>query len=140
MVVFCLVYCFYFILFRTFWIEKLRRYSKCLKWCFFFPYVDAPLHVIILGSTEAKVGDIVQLNCTAGASNPPATIRWLVDGRQVHNNNSRVVPDPENGWITSSTISFPIKSEKINIVVFCHGVNSLLNENVVATHNINVLC
>ncbi|XKL66984.1 hypothetical protein PGB90_010404 [Kerria lacca] len=101
--------------------------------------INAPLHVIILGSTEAKVGDIVQLNCTAGASNPPATIRWLVDGRQVHNNNSRVVPDPENGWITSSTISFPIKSEKINIVVFCHGVNSLLNENVVATHNINVL-
>lgn len=95
----------------------------------------------IVGSTEAKVQDVVQLNCTAGASNPAASIRWLVDGRQVHNNNSsRIAADPENGWLTSSTIYITIPPEKTNIVVICHGVNALLSENVVATHTINVLC
>lgn len=115
---------------------KILTSTKILR----FFISDAPLHVIILGSTQAKVGDTVQLNCTAGPSNPAASIRWQIDGRQVFTNNSQTVRDPENGWITSSTTSISITPDKTNIVIICQGMNKLLSENVIATHTINVLC
>lgn len=99
----------------------------------------APLHVTIVGTKEAKVQDIVELNCTSGPSNPAASIRWLIDGREVYHNSSRITADPENGWLTSSTIQVSILPEKTNIVVICQGVNNVLKENVVTTHTINVL-
>lgn len=94
----------------------------------------------IVGTKEAKVQDIVELNCTSGPSNPAASIRWLIDGREVYHNSSRITADPENGWLTSSTIQVSILPEKTNIVVICQGVNNVLKENVVTTHTINVLC
>lgn len=100
---------------------------------------DVPAYVSIFGPTEAKVGDMVKLNCTAGASNPAASIKWLVDGRQAHNTSFRQEALAGNGWTSSSVITVPITSDKSSIVVICHGVNSYLAENVVATHTINVL-
>ena len=104
-----------------------------------FIFADAPLYVNIFGPTEARVADVVQLNCTTGASNPKADTRWTVDNRQVHENVTDVIQDGDNGWRTSSSIWITI-AEKTSISVICRGVNSLLDKSVVASHTINVLC
>lgn len=100
--------------------------------------LDAPIHVAISGPTEARVNDTINLNCTTGASNPEAQIRWFVDGRMVHDTPYHTEPSIGNGWSTWSSLSVPISQNKTNLVVICHGVNSKLSENVVATHAINV--
>ncbi|XP_065200596.1 nephrin-like isoform X2 [Planococcus citri] len=99
----------------------------------------APTQVTILGPTEAKVGDLVHLNCTTGVSNPAASIKWTIDGRQVHNTTYKSEAEPHIGWISSSVISIPITPDRSNIIVICHAVNSYVEENVVNTHTINVL-
>ncbi|KAH1018792.1 hypothetical protein HUJ05_006493 [Dendroctonus ponderosae] len=99
----------------------------------------APAHVSISGPTEARVGDPVPLTCSTANSNPPAEIRWMIEGRPVQNATSRTVVSPEGGWITSSNITAVVKTDKRSVVVICHGVNAQLTENVVSTHTINVL-
>lgn len=115
---------------RLFW---LTRWKICLV-------SDAPSQVTILGPTEAKVGDVVHLNCTTAVSNPASSIKWTIDGRQVHNTTYKPEAVPNNGWISSSVISIPITADRSNIIVICHAVNSYVEGNVVTTHNINVLC
>ena len=86
------------------------------------------------------MGDVVELNCTTGASNPAAVTRWMVDGHELRSNRSDLqVPDGENGWRTSSSVGITI-TNRTSIVVICRGENKMLNENVVASHTINVLC
>ena len=96
--------------------------------------------VTINGTTEARVGDVIVLSCTAGVSNPSATIKWLVDGKQVENAVSRTVSASENGWITYSNTTVVVEPNKTNVVAICYGVNAVLGENKVATHTIIVLC
>ncbi|XP_066154012.1 nephrin isoform X2 [Euwallacea fornicatus] len=99
----------------------------------------APSHVTISGPTEARVGDPVPLTCTTANSNPPAEIKWTVGGRQVRNSTSRTVVSPEGGWVTTSNITAVVEPNRRSLVVICHGLNMQLTENVVSTHNINVL-
>lgn len=100
----------------------------------------APSHVTITGPTEAKVGDLVPLECTTANSNPPAEVKWVVSGHQVRNATSRTVISPEGGWITTSNITTLIGPNERSLVVICHGLNMQLTENVVGTHTINILC
>ncbi len=101
---------------------------------------DPPAVVTINGSLEARVGDVIPLSCTTGVSNPPATIKWLIDGRQVENAASKIVASLENGWITYSNTTVVVEPNKTSVVAICYGVNAHVNENKVATHTITVLC
>lgn len=105
-----------------------------------FHSADPPAIVTINGSTEARVGDIIPLSCTTGASNPPASIKWLIDGKQVENSESRTLVSSDNGWITYSNTTVIVEPNKTSVVAICYGVNAHLNENKVATHTITVLC
>ncbi|XP_029178857.1 nephrin-like isoform X2 [Nylanderia fulva] len=99
----------------------------------------APAGVTISGPTEAKAGDQVLITCTTENSNPPADIKWTVDGRNSESNSSRTEPAPNGGWITSSNVTFNINHKSRSIVVICHASNVKLTENVVGTHTINVI-
>lgn len=66
--------------------------------CFFLSLSSiavAPTHVTITGATEARVGDVVPLQCTTAPSNPPAEIKWMVAGKQIRNATSKTVVSPE---------------------------------------------
>ncbi|XP_077276716.1 sticks and stones isoform X2 [Temnothorax americanus] len=99
----------------------------------------APSEVNINGPTEAKADDQVLITCTTENSNPPADIKWTVDGHNFESNASKTEPAPNGGWITSSNVTFSINRKSRSIVVICHASNAKLTENVVGTHTINVI-
>ncbi|EZA58762.1 Nephrin [Ooceraea biroi] len=99
----------------------------------------APAGVTITGPTEAKADDQVLITCTTENSNPPADIKWTVDGHNFESNASKTEPAPNGGWITSSNVTFSINRKSRSIVVICHASNVKLTENVVGTHTINVI-
>ncbi|XP_076671541.1 sticks and stones isoform X2 [Andrena cerasifolii] len=99
----------------------------------------APSGVTITGPTEAKADEQVVITCTTENSNPPADIKWTVDGHNFESNASRTEPAPQGGWITSSNVTFNINRISRSIVVICDASNVKLTENVVRTHTINVI-
>lgn len=99
----------------------------------------APTGVTITGPTEAKADDQVLITCTTENSNPPADIKWTVDGHNFESNASKTELAPNGGWITSSNVTFSINRKSRSIVVICHASNTRLTENVVGTHTINVI-
>ncbi|XP_011068278.1 PREDICTED: nephrin-like isoform X1 [Acromyrmex echinatior] len=99
----------------------------------------APAGVTITGPTEAKADDQVLITCTTENSNPPADIKWTVDGHNFESNASKTELAPNGGWITSSNVTFSINRKSRSIVVICHASNAKLTENVVGTHTINVI-
>lgn len=54
----------------------------------------------ITGATEARVGDVVPLQCATAPSNPPAEIKWMVAGKQIRNATSKTVVSPEGMLIS----------------------------------------
>ncbi|XP_030387432.1 nephrin [Scaptodrosophila lebanonensis] len=99
----------------------------------------APKDVYLSGSTEAKVGDTVQLNCMTAQSNPPARINWSMNGRPLTNSSFKTAISSEGGWISSSNISVSIDSQSRTFVAVCHALNAELTQNVVGSHTVNVL-
>ncbi|XP_076375305.1 sticks and stones isoform X2 [Megalopta genalis] len=99
----------------------------------------APSGVSIMGPTEAKADEQVVITCTTENSNPPADIKWTVDGHNFESNASRTEPAPQGGWITTSNVTFNINRTSRSIVVICDASNVKLTENVVRTHTINVI-
>ncbi|XP_076647581.1 sticks and stones isoform X1 [Halictus rubicundus] len=99
----------------------------------------APSGVTIVGPTEAKADEQVVITCTTENSNPPADIKWTVDGHNFESNASRTEPAPQGGWITTSNVTFNINRTSRSIVVICDASNVKLTENVVRTHTINVI-
>ncbi|XP_006564420.1 nephrin isoform X2 [Apis mellifera] len=99
----------------------------------------APSGVTITGPTEAKADEQVVITCTTENSNPPADIKWTVDGHNFESNASRTEPAPEGGWITTSNVTFNINRTSRSIVVICDASNVKLTENVVRTHTITVI-
>lgn len=80
------------------------------------------------------------ITCATENSNPPADIKWTVDGHNFESNVSKTELAPNGGWITSSNVTFSINRKSRSIVVICHASNAKLTENVVGTHTINVIC
>ncbi|XP_020290195.1 nephrin isoform X2 [Pseudomyrmex gracilis] len=99
----------------------------------------APSGVTITGPTEAKADEQVLITCTTENSNPPADIKWTVDGHNVDSDSSKTELAPNGGWITSSNVTFNINRNSRSIVVICHASNAKLTENVVGTHTITVI-
>ncbi|CAK9828229.1 Nphs1 [Anthophora retusa] len=99
----------------------------------------APSGVTITGPTEAKADEQVVITCTTENSNPPADIKWTVDGHNFESNASRTEPAPQGGWITTSNVTFNINRTSRSIVVICDASNVKLTENVVRTHTITVI-
>lgn len=120
----------------------INRHLGWYRWGFsrFSRSTVAPAGVTITGPTEAKAGDQVLITCTTENSNPPADIKWTVDGRNSESNASKTELAPNGGWITSSNVTFSINHKSRSIVVICHASNVKLTENVVGTHTINVIC
>lgn len=103
-------------------------------------FAVAPSGVTISGPTEAKADEQVVITCTTENSNPPADIKWTVDGHNFESNASRTEPAPQGGWITTSNVTFNINRTSRSIVVICDASNVKLTENVVRTHTITVIC
>lgn len=101
----------------------------------------APKEVKILGSTDARVGDVVQLSCFTSASNPPARLSWSLNGRPLGNHTYQTQPSgEEGGWISSSNVSLSINGNSRTFVAVCHALNTELTQNVIGSHSVHVLC
>ena len=44
---------------------------------------DAPTEVLILGNSEVRMGESVQIQCRSKESNPAPKISWLMNGHPV---------------------------------------------------------
>lgn len=60
----------------------------------------APSHVSITGPSEARENELVPLQCSTAPSNPPAEIKWMVNGRRIQNTTSRTVVSPEGTFVS----------------------------------------
>lgn len=90
-------------------------------------FAVAPTHVTITGATEARVGDVVPLQCTTAPSNPPAEIKWMVAGKQIRNATSKTVVSPE-GMLNSviSLIQHVQLDETTKCMIIAHSLTKML--------------
>lgn len=94
----------------------------------------------ITGPSEAKVNDTVSLECTTSNSNPVARITWVVDGREMRENGSRIATSPDGGWVSSSNLTTVIRATGRNVTVSCHAIVADLAQRVAETKIISVVC
>lgn len=99
-----------------------------------------PKTVTITGPSEAKVNDTVSLECSTSNSNPVARITWVLDGREVRENGSRIATSPGGGWVSSSNLTTVIRATGRNVTVSCHAVVADLAQRVAETKIISVVC
>lgn len=101
----------------------------------------APTHVSITGATEARVGDIVPLQCTTAPSNPPAEIKWMVSGRQIRNATSKTVVSPEGTYTNTHRARRATRtSNEIHILCNNNKSHDSWNTNCLTMHNRTCLC
>ncbi|XP_059352881.1 nephrin-like [Daphnia carinata] len=98
-----------------------------------------PKTVTVTGPSEAKVNDTVSLECTTTNSNPVARITWVVDGREVRENGSRIATSPDGGWVSSSNLTTTIRATGRNVTVSCHAIVADLAQRVAETKIISVV-
>ena len=94
----------------------------------------------IVGPSEAKVNDTISLECATSNSNPEARISWVLDGRHIKENGSRITTSPDGGWVSSSNLTTTVQSLERNLTVSCYAVVHDLGQTMVDTHIISVIC
>jgi CD80-like C2-set immunoglobulin domain len=99
-----------------------------------------PKTVTVTGPSEAKVNDTVSLECSTTNSNPVARITWVLDGREVRENGSRIATSPDGGWVSSSNLTYTIRATGRNVTVSCHAIVADLAQRVAETKIISVVC
>lgn len=71
-----------------------------------------PAKVHINTVRDVRAGDVVSASCRTEPSNPAAQISWVVDGRAVLANYSKVEPAPGvGGFITTANLSVEITNQ-----------------------------
>lgn len=100
----------------------------------------APKTVTITGPSEAKVNDTVSLECTTSNSNPESRIAWMLDGRDVRENGSRITTSPDGGWISYSNLTTVIQATGRNLTVSCLAIVAGMSQRVAETKIISVVC
>ena len=105
----------------------------------FLPTVG-PKTVTVTGPSEAKVNDTVSLECSTTNSNPVARITWVLDGREVRENGSRIATSPDGGWVSSSNLTYTVRATGRNVTVSCHAIVADLAQRVAETKIISVVC
>ncbi|EFX79012.1 hypothetical protein DAPPUDRAFT_305049 [Daphnia pulex] len=98
-----------------------------------------PKTVTVTGPSEAKVNDTVSLECSTTNSNPVARITWVLDGREVRENGSRIATSPDGGWVSSSNLTYTIRATGRNVTVSCHAIVADLAQRVAETKIISVV-
>ncbi|VVC38576.1 Fibronectin type III,Immunoglobulin-like domain,Immunoglobulin C1-set,Immunoglobulin/major [Cinara cedri] len=96
-------------------------------------------NVIIKGPSEAKPGDTVTVSCETNRSNPPSTIKWMLNNDVATKSVSTVITAPQSSWITKSNVSVTIPGGQPIAVVMCETFGNGVYERVSATHTIKVL-
>ena len=100
----------------------------------------APKTVTITGPSEAKVNDTISLECTTSNSNPESRIAWMLDGRDVKENGSRITTSPDGGWVSHSNLTTVIRATGRNLTVSCHAIVSGMSQRVAETKIVSVVC
>ena len=78
--------------------------------------------------------------CTTAKSNPPADIKWTIDGREYVNTTQKQIPAPGGGWITTSNVTFTINKDERSVIVICHALNKRISSTATSTHIVSVIC
>ena len=115
----------------------------CLSVCFLAcdkQITVAPKTVKIVGPSEAKVNDTISLECSTSNSNPEARISWVLDGRHIKENGSRITTSTDGGWVSSSNLTTVVRSLERNLTVSCYAVVHDLGQTIVDTLIISVVC
>ncbi|CDW53913.1 fn3 and C2-set 2 and I-set and Ig 2 domain contai ning protein [Trichuris trichiura] len=97
--------------------------SSSVRLNVFYP----PDSVELLVPESARVGQMVSLSCMSGASNPPAKILWVIDGKPIKENVNTVRPSTAmKGFHTFSNVSVQMTIERRDVNVVCSAVNEEL--------------
>uniref|UniRef100_A0A5S6QMZ9 Nephrin n=1 Tax=Trichuris muris TaxID=70415 RepID=A0A5S6QMZ9_TRIMR len=97
--------------------------SSSVRLNVFYP----PDAVELMVPDSARVGQVVSLSCTSGASNPPAKILWVIDGKPIKENVNTVRPSSKvKGFHTNSNVSVQMTNERRDVSVVCSAVNEEL--------------
>ncbi|XP_035212293.1 nephrin-like isoform X4 [Stegodyphus dumicola] len=100
--------------------------------------VFPPKRVVIEGPLEAHRGDSVMLSCRSDVSNPPAKLRWLVDGVAFDSPDTAFTAE-HNGWYVTSNLTAIITRQDKDVKAFtCIAHGAPEHENVFQTFNVSI--
>ncbi|KFM57802.1 Nephrin, partial [Stegodyphus mimosarum] len=102
--------------------------------------VFPPKRVVIEGPLEAHRGDSVMLSCRSDVSNPPAKLKWLVDGVAFDSPDTAFTAE-HNGWYATSNLTAIITRQDKDVKTFtCIAHGAPEHENVFQTFNVSIFC
>lgn len=81
----------------------------------------------------------MRYSCGTAPSNPPAEIRWTIDGKYM-NSTTQTSPGKDGGMISNSSILFTVRPNKRSYTISCNGINMDYPEHISKLHTLNVLC
>lgn len=94
--------------------------------------------VHISGPDTAQIGSEVTLQCSSEESNPPAQIKWTVDGVQQFGTQKQVAVS-QGGWRTASVMKLLVNVNLSQIKVACSAINQLYSNEISDTKVIQIL-
>lgn len=83
---------------------------------------------------------MINVTCVTSSSNPPANVRWTVDGRESTNAKVTYSSAENGGSITTSILELEVPSRKEDVKIFCYGDNPRTGKNAIGSRNIQVHC
>ncbi|XP_015264059.1 PREDICTED: nephrin, partial [Gekko japonicus] len=99
-----------------------------------------PLQVAITTTTkEVRHNQTLKLTCQSGSSNPPATLTWLKDGKELNAIDLGQKKAEYGGFSTSSQVTLVAYLADHGQRVECHAYSSVLSEDVNAFYQLNIL-
>lgn len=97
-----------------------------------------PMHVKISGPQRAHFGSKLKFSCTTEKSNPPASIRWSVNGKKRSGLQSSVKA-VEGAWETESNMEIQVDSSNSKLEVECAAIHPTLGQTARKIRLVNII-
>lgn len=90
-------------------------------------------------ASKARPGDTVTVCCKTNRSNPPSTIKWILNTAVATKSAFTVMAAPQSSWIIRSNVFVVIPCGQPAALVTCETFGNVVYERVSATQTIKVL-
>ena len=88
---------------------------------------------------NCKAGEVVNLKCESNGGNPPAKLKWKVNGIVIQSSKSLISQLKNGNWRTESSLTLPISRNDHNTQIECQVLHDALSIPLIAEFALNVL-
>ena len=87
---------------------------------------------------KCRAGEVVNLKCESNGGNPPAKLKWKVNGIIIQSSKSLISKLKNGNWRTESSITLPISKSDHSTYIVCHVQHKALSFPLLAEAVLNV--